>query len=281
MTDRSVRIDARPLVMGIINVTPDSFSDGGRYFSAEAAVERGLELAGQGADILDIGGESSRPGAVNVPVKEELSRVLPVVQQIARKTRTLLSIDTTKSEVAQACLDAGAHIINDITGLTGDRGMVEIVRQRAAGLVIMHMRGTPQTMQQAPHYGDVVAEIGAFLEKRLQELMNAGIPPERVVLDPGIGFGKTRDHNIEILAQLGEFQRLGRPICLGVSRKGFLGKILDRPVEKRLASSLAVAGYVAAFGTAQILRVHDVEETCDLVKVLAAIRSNVSRPAKS
>jgi dihydropteroate synthase len=276
LSDRILQFDERPLVMGVINVTPDSFSDGGRFSSVEAAVEHGRRLAEQGADILDIGGESSRPGASPVPLAEELRRLLPVVERLTGATRGPLSIDTYKAEVARQCLAAGARIVNDITGV-GDPQMQGVVRDHRAGVILMHMQGDPQTMQQSPHYVDVVQDIAHFLEKRLQELSDVGIPHERIVLDPGIGFGKTGKHNLEIIARLGEFRRFQRPICLGVSRKAFIGKLLDRPVDRRLAASLAVAAYAATLDTVQIVRVHDVEETCDLVKMIAAIRSSGSK----
>jgi dihydropteroate synthase len=261
-----------PLVMAILNLTPDSFSDGGSYPSTEAAVARGLECARQGADLLDIGGESTRPGAVPVPVDEELARVLPVVRALHAQTDIPLSIDTSKAEVARACLEAGASIINDISALIGDPGMPDVVLHFRAGVILMHMQGTPQTMQIDPHYDDVVRDISAFLEERLQHCVSRGIARERIVLDPGIGFGKTRDHNLEILARLHELQNLAQPVCLGVSRKGFLGRLLgDRPVTHRLASSLAAACHAMGRHAVQVLRVHDVEETCDAVTVFKAI----------
>src|SRR5262249_34966880 len=211
-----------------------------------------------------------------VPLAEELRRVVPVVEGLAAKTKVLLSVDTCKAEVARVCLTAGATIINDITGLCGDPEMPGVASEFTAGAIVMHMQGTPQTMQQDPHYVDVVEEIGRFFEARLQELMKVGIPAERLVLDPGIGFGKRTVHNLEIVARLDEFHRLNRPICLGVSRKGFIGKILGRPLDRRLIGSLAVLSYAVALDSAQILRVHDVEETCDTVKMLAAIRKGVA-----
>jgi dihydropteroate synthase len=258
--------------MGIVNVTPDSFSDGGKFLSAETAVDHALALVQQGAELLDVGGESSRPGALPVPAEEELRRVLPVVSRLAEQTSVPLSVDTYKAEVARRCLEAGAHIVNDITGLIGDASMAGVVCEAEAGAIIMHMQGTPQTMQVSPHYQDVVAEIGEFFEARLRELANLGIAGEQIALDPGIGFGKTSAHNLELLTRLQEFQRFGRPICLGVSRKGFLGRLLDRPVNQRLAGSLAAVCYAQSRGAVQIVRVHDVAETRDAVTVLEAIR---------
>jgi dihydropteroate synthase len=271
--DRILRIDRRPLVMGIVNVTPDSFSDGGYHAAPEAAVAHSLELVRQGADILDIGGESTRPGARPVSLEEELRRVVPVVQKLAKQTSVPLSIDTTKAEVARAALAGGASIVNDVTALTGDPKMAEVVKAGNAGLVLMHMKGTPATMQRDPRYEDVIAEIGKFLEERLQAAFSAGIEKDKIALDPGIGFGKTSEHNLQILARLGEFQRLGRPVCLGVSRKGFVGRLLNnRPVERRLAGSLAAVCYAMARASIQIVRVHDVEETRDALNVIAAIQ---------
>jgi dihydropteroate synthase len=270
LTDRTLTMGQRPLVMGILNVTPDSFSDGGQFTAVETAVARARQMAADGADILDIGGESTRPGSAPVPVDEELRRVVPVVTALIPHVSVPLSIDTSKPEVARACLAAGAHIINDVTALA-DPETREIARTSRAGLVLMHMQGTPQTMQIAPSYGDVVADIVKFFETRLHVLGQLGIAPGRVVLDPGIGFGKTRDHNLEILVRLAEFQKLGRPVCLGVSRKGFLGKLLDRPVEQRLAGSLAAACLAASRRAAQVMRVHDVRETRDAMIVYAAL----------
>jgi dihydropteroate synthase len=278
LPDRVLRLDGRALVMGIVNVTPDSFSDGGRLASADAAVSHALELVRQGADILDIGGESSRPGAEPVPADEELRRVLPVVRELAARTAVPLSVDTTKAAVADACLAAGAHIINDITALRGDPDLAGVVAARKAGVVLMHMQGTPATMQAEPRYDDVAADVKRFLEERLHAAAAKGIGAERAVIDPGIGFGKTVGHNLALLARLGELRALGRPVCLGVSRKGFLGKVLGRPVGERLAGSLAAACHAVARGAAHIVRAHDVRETRDAVTVLAAIEE-VSRGA--
>ena len=259
------------LVMGIVNVTPDSFSDGGRYAAAEAAVAHGLDLVRQGADLLDIGGESTRPGAEPVPLDEELHRILPVVRELAAHTDVPLSIDTYKAETARQALAAGAHIVNDVTAL-GDPDMAEVVRSSGAGLVLMHMRGTPQTMQANPVYDDVAADVARFLEARLQAAADVGIAGRRVVLDPGVGFGKTAEHNLELLARLAELRRLGRPVCLGVSRKGFMGRLLGRSAEERLAASLAAACFALAAGAAQIVRVHDVAPTRDAVRLFRALQ---------
>jgi dihydropteroate synthase len=227
LSNGTLAIGRRPLVMGIVNVTPDSFSDGGRHASAEAALAHGLELVRQGADLLDVGGESTRPGAAEVPPQQELERILPVVEALAARAGVPVSVDTSKAEVARQCLQRGARVVNDVTAL-GDPDMAAVVRDAGAGVVLMHMQGTPATMQQGPRYGDVVRDIARFFRERLDRAAAAGIAPGQVVLDPGIGFGKTAEHNLELLARLDEFQALGRPLCLGVSRKGFLGKVLGR-----------------------------------------------------
>jgi dihydropteroate synthase len=273
LPDRVLSIGRRPLVMGIINVTPDSFSDGGRYAMPPAAIAHALELVQQGADILDIGGESTRPGSQPVPLEEELRRVLPVVEGLAGRVSVPLSIDTSKAEVARRCLQAGAHIINDVTALTGDPAMPEVVRAAGAAVVLMHMQGTPATMQDDPHYEDVVREVRQYLEERLQSCAAAGIAAERVAVDPGIGFGKRLKHNLTLLARLEAFQGLGRPVCLGVSRKGFIGRVLGRPDDRRPLGSLAIVCHAMARGAVQIVRVHDVAETSDAVKLLAAIEA--------
>jgi dihydropteroate synthase len=278
LRDRTVTFE-RALVMGIVNVTPDSFSDGGHWSDTDSAVARGLELAAQGADILDIGGESTRPGATPVALEEELRRVLPVVQKLSKATTIPLSIDTSKAGVAHPCLEAGAQIVNDVTALTGDPEMLEVVRSKGASVILMHMQGTPTTMQIAPHYDDVVEDIAAYLLHRLQDVTARGLQLEKIALDPGVGFGKTHQHNLEIVARLAEFQRLGRPICLGASRKGFIGKITGRPLEERAAGSVVVACHALAHGAAQIIRVHDVAPTRDAVllfEALAKFRSQES-----
>jgi dihydropteroate synthase len=272
LPDRVLEFDHGPLVMGIVNVTPDSFSDGGQFPDSDAAVAYALELVRQGADLLDIGGESTRPGSLPVPVEEELRRVLPVVTALAAQTAVPISVDTSKADVARACLQAGARIINDVTALRGDPGMVDVVRAQRAGVILMHMQGTPATMQIKPQYDDVVADISRFLEERLQSLTAVGIAREQVILDPGIGFGKTLDHNLEILARLAKFQRLGRPVCLGVSRKGFISRVLgDRPVARRLAGSLAVLGFALSREAVQVVRVHDVEASKDMVTMFRTL----------
>jgi dihydropteroate synthase len=248
--------------MGILNVTPDSFSDGGQFDSTSAAVEHGLRLTDEGADLLDIGGESTRPGAVPVSLDEELRRVLPVVRELARQTRVPISIDTSKAEVARQCLEVGASIVNDVSGLTLDPDMPRVCRESTCGVIVMHMRGTPQTMQIDPRYDDVLAEVCRYFRCRLDELEAAGVSRERVVLDPGIGFGKTAEHNLELLSHIAELQTLGRPVLIGHSRKRFLKKLLGRDVEERHAGTLGVSMALAAQGV-EILRVHDVRATRD------------------
>lgn len=277
LAERVLDLDRRPLVMGIVNVTPDSFSDGGQYHQSTSAVQHALELVRQGADILDIGGESTRPGATPVPLEEELRRVLPVVTELAAQVEVPLSIDTSKAAVADACLAAGAHIINDVTALQGDPDIAAVVASRRAGVILMHMQGTPTTMQLNPHYDDVVQEVRRFLEERLHAAVAAGIESARIVVDPGIGFGKTAAHNLELLARLDELHALGQPVCLGVSRKGFFGKVLGRPQGERLAASLAAACHAVVRRSAQVLRVHDVLPTRDAVMLLAAIQERMAR----
>jgi dihydropteroate synthase len=265
LRDRVLDVEARCLVMGIVNVTPDSFSDGGRYADTDSAVRHGLDLTAQGADLLDIGGESTRPGSMPVPLDEELRRVIPVVQQLAAQVSVPISVDTSKAAVAAAAMEAGAHVINDVTGLAGDPDMPAVARATGAGVVVMHMQGTPATMQIDPRYDDVVIDLYRYFEERVQSLGAQGIPAERIALDPGIGFGKTLEHTLQLLARLDALQRLGLPVCLGVSRKGFIGQITGRARGERLAGNLAVAAFALAHGAAQILRVHDVAETRDLV----------------
>ena len=260
LPDRVLCLDGRALVMGIVNVTPDSFSDGGRFAGTEAAVAHALDLVRDGADLLDVGGESSRPGSEPVAAEEELRRVLPVVRELAARTNVPISVDTTKAAVADACLAAGAHVVNDVTALRGDPDLGGVAAARRAGVVLMHMRGTPRTMQDDPRYDDVTAEVCRFLQERLHAAAAAGIDSGRVVLDPGIGFGKTAEHNLRLLGRLGDVRALGRPVLLGVSRKGFMGRLLARGIDERLAASLAAACHAVTLGTAQVIRTHDVRK---------------------
>jgi dihydropteroate synthase len=270
LRDRVIEFGSRPLVMGIVNVTPDSFSDGGHFLDPVVAVEYALRLAAEGADILDLGGESTRPGAKHVPLDEELRRVLPVVEKLAHSSPIPISVDTMKPELARACLKAGAAIINDVAGFR-DLDMIAAAVEYRAGVIVVHMQGTPQTMQRDPHYEDVVREVGEFFEERLRVLGESGIPREAVCLDPGIGFGKTLEHNLTLLANLGAFTRFGRPLCLGVSRKGFIGKLCGREKGERTPGSLAVACFAAARGDAHVIRTHDVAPTRDAAVLLEAI----------
>jgi dihydropteroate synthase len=253
----------RPLVMGIVNVTPDSFSDGGRYAGVEAAVARGLALVAEGADILDVGGESTRPYSVSVSADEELRRVGEVVRQLAVRAGVPVSIDTSKATVAARAVERGAEIINDVTGLEGDPDMLRVAVESRAGICAMHMQGTPQTMQVDPRYDDVVGEIHAYLSRRRDSLLAAGISLDRICLDPGIGFGKTHAHNLELMARAGEFLDLGVPILVGHSRKGFIGKSLEQALgrsaslEERDGGTAGSACGLAAAGI-QIVRVHAV-----------------------
>jgi dihydropteroate synthase len=258
------------LVMGIVNVTPDSFFDGGRYYGTEAAVRHALDLVGQGADLLDIGGESTRPGAVPVDEAEELRRVLPVIEQLAARVTVPISIDTVKPGVAAAAIRAGASLINDVAANRTDPEMWEVAGATGAGYVAMHMQGTPQTMQQQPEYADVAGAVDEFFGRSLQHLQQAGVRPEQVVLDVGIGFGKTAEHNLQLLAALSQFKRWGRPLLLGVSRKSFLGKLLGAGAEERLPGSLACACWAAQAGVA-ILRAHDVQETVQALRLTEAL----------
>lgn len=254
--------------MGIVNVTPDSFSDGGAFLEATAAVAHGRRLASEGAEILDVGGESTRPGAAEVPASEEAERVLPVVEALAGRGHTV-SVDTSKARVAARALDAGAAIVNDVTALA-DPDMAGVCAERGCGLVLMHMKGNPRTMQENPTYADVVAEVRDFLAERIDRAVAAGVAEERIWVDPGIGFGKTVEHNLELIERLGELRELGRPIVLGASRKSFIGKLTGREVGERIGGSLAAAVVGLARG-AEVLRVHDVRETRDALTVAEAI----------
>jgi dihydropteroate synthase len=255
--------------MGVVNVTPDSFSDGGLYLDPEAAVAHGEQLIEDGAGILDVGGESTRPGAEPVPEEEELRRVVPVVRGLVG-SGARISIDTSKAAVATAALEAGAEIVNDVTALRGDAEMAALCADRGATVVLMHMLGEPRTMQDHPHYEDVVSEVKAFLAARLQAALDAGIAEERVWLDPGIGFGKAAAHNMELLRRLGELRELGRPLVVGTSRKSFIGKLDGSPADRRLGGTIASSVLAAAEG-ADVLRVHDVAEVRQALQVAAAI----------
>ena len=257
------------MIMGVLNVTPDSFSDGGEFFVTEAAVQHGIAMTQSGADIIDIGGESTRPSARPVPPKEELDRVLPVVQGLAKSAQIRLSIDTSKAVVARAALDAGAVIINDVTGGRGDPEMFALAKEKRAALIIMHMQGTPQTMQAHPTYEDVVAEVADFFRQQFELAVRCGIDPMCLAFDPGIGFGKTVVQNLELLANLERLRVHDRPLVVGVSRKSFLGKISRAPLGKTSAT-VALTSLLRERG-AQILRVHDVAENADALRTTEAL----------
>jgi dihydropteroate synthase len=265
---------SRALIMGVLNVTPDSFSDGGKFFDVDHAVAHAREMAQAGADIIDVGGESSRPGAVPVSTEEELHRILPVVERLRD---LVVSVDTTKAVVAMKALAAGARIVNDISALRSDPQMVNIVRDAGAGVVLMHMQGTPQMMQQGPRYDDVAAEVSSFLRERVAFAGARGLKKTQIAVDPGIGFGKTVEDNLRLLARLGKFSSLGCPLLVGTSRKSFIGKVLA-PIgagtagraDDRLWGTAATVAWAVAHG-ARILRVHDVAEMSDVVRMVEAV----------
>jgi len=262
--------------MGILNVTPDSFWDGGRYLAPEAAVAHGLALVQQGAEIIDIGGESTRPGADVVPLEEEMRRVLPVLEQLASRASVPISVDTRKPEVARAALEAGACIVKDIGPNRECPGMLRLVAETGAAYVCMHMQGTPQTMHLNPRYADVVREVAEFFSSRLQQLSHCGIALEQIILDPGIGFGKTVEHNLQLLGSLQQFSHLGRPLLVGVSRKSFIGKVAGAEADGRLPGALACACLAVEAG-AQIIRAHDVTETVQALRMTEAILARKGR----
>jgi dihydropteroate synthase len=268
--ERAFDCSERTLVMGILNVTPDSFSDAGRFFTDRAAIDRGAEMIDQGADVVDVGGESTRPGSDPVPADEELRRVIPVIEQLAKHRSTVpVSIDTRKAEVAAAALEAGATIVNDVSA-GSDPEMFELAREHGAGIVLMHMKGDPKTMQEAAYYEDVVAEVHEYLRERIEAAEFAGIEPERIVVDPGIGFGKDVDHNLEVLHHIDAFLDLGRPVLVGPSRKRFIGTLLDLPEDERVEGTAAAVAWSVSRG-AHLVRVHDVKEIVRVVRVIDAI----------
>ena len=262
-----------PCVMGIVNVTPDSFSDGGKFVATNLAVEHALKLAEEGADILDIGGESTRPNATPVSLQAEFDRVIPVIEALVKQFNIPISIDTYKPQVMQAAIAAGASMVNDVRALQED-GALEVVAKSNVGVCLMHMQGTPQTMQQNPHYDDVVNDVKAFLAARLQASIYAGMSANRILLDPGFGFGKTREHNITLLQNLESFADLGQPLLVGLSRKSVLGQVTGNDVDARLYASIA-ASVLAAQKGAKILRVHDVKATVEALKVVAALQETI------
>ncbi|GBC78664.1 Dihydropteroate synthase [bacterium HR08] len=277
---RALELGARTLIMGILNVTPDSFSDGGEFFSVERAVARALEIEAEGADILDLGGESTRPGAKPVPLEEELRRVLPVIERLQGRLRIPVSVDTTKYEVARAALEAGAAMINDVSGLRRDERLADLAAEFGAALVIMHSRGTPETMHQLPPSPDILGEIADHFTWALARARARGVAQEQIVLDPGLGFGKTLEDNLLILNRLDRFAEFGRPLLIGPSRKSFIGHITGREPRERVFGT-AAAVVAAIFRGAHIVRVHDVRQMRDVVRVADAIlgagEANASR----
>ena len=266
---RTITFDKLPKIMGILNVTPDSFSDGGNFYSTQLAVDCALLMEDDGADIIDIGGESTRPYSEGVSASTELDRVLPVIEQLARRLSIPISIDTSKASVASAAIAAGAEIINDVTGLDGDPEMISVANQTGVAVCAMHMQGTPQTMQDNPTYRDVVSEIYDYLAQRLTKLRHHGIDPNKICLDPGIGFGKSHEHNLELLRSAARFLELGQPILVGHSRKGFIAKLLGSKSADRTAGTLGVSLALARSGI-HILRVHDVPQTRDALMLFEA-----------
>jgi len=271
--DHELAIGERVHVMGVLNVTPDSFSDGGQFLTSHDALTHAMAMVEDGADMIDVGGQSSRPGSSPVSEEDELERAIPVISRIADEWDGPISIDTYRSEVARRALDAGASIVNDITALTGDSELANAVAQSGAACVLMHMQGTPAEMQEAPSYVDVMGEIALFLQQAIDRATDAGIGADRIAVDPGIGFGKTTEHNLTILKRLGELAVLDKPIVIGTSRKSFIGKILDLPVDQRLEGTLATAALAVAQG-ARILRVHDVAPVVRATRMVEACLSS-------
>jgi dihydropteroate synthase len=269
--ERVFDVSRHGLIMGVLNVTPDSFSDGGEFVTADKATERGLQMAAEGAHIIDIGGESTRPGSEPVTADEELRRVIPVIENLRRKLNVLISIDTSKAEVARAAIAAGASIVNDVTGGERDDQMLPLVAETKSAFIIMHMQGTPRTMQLQPRYTDVVAEISEFFRQQYARTIGLNIDPMAIAFDPGIGFGKTIEHNLELLAQLEQLRAHDRPLVVGVSRKSFLGKLIGSPaISDRLVPALALSALLRARG-ADVFRVHDVKENVHALRVSEAI----------
>jgi len=256
--------------MGVLNVTPDSFSDGGLYLKPDKAIRHAEQMAAEGAELIDVGAESTRPGAQAVSLEEELRRVIPVIRVLRRRLAVLISIDTTKAEVARRAIEAGASMVNDVTALRGDPKMPEVIARAGVPVILMHMQGTPQTMQRAPRYRDVVGEVSAFLAEAIQRAEQAGIAPDNILLDPGLGFGKTVTHNLLLLKHLDELLSLGRPIVIGPSRKSFIGKVLDVQIGERVPGTLACIASAMEQGVA-IVRVHDVKPTVQFVSMWEAI----------
>ncbi|OIO02459.1 dihydropteroate synthase [Candidatus Desantisbacteria bacterium CG_4_10_14_0_8_um_filter_48_22] len=262
----------RPLIMGILNVTPDSFSDGGRFFSRENALKQAEKMAGEGADIIDVGGESTRPYAEQVSAEEEIRRIIPVIRKIKKKLRTLVSIDTYKSEVACRALEEGADIINDISALRMDRNMGKAAARAGVPVILMHMQGRPRGMQASPRYGDVIRDIAGFLGERIKKAKELGIDVKKIIIDPGIGFGKTVEHNLLIIKNLEKFKKLGCPVLAGPSRKSFIGKVLNLKVYERFEGTAAAVA-ICVWNGADIVRVHDVKEMKRVADLAYAIKT--------
>lgn len=271
LKNKTLDFSQRAYIMGVLNLTPDSFFDGRRFLEPEAAVQHAFRMEAEGADIIDLGGESTRPGAQAVPLKEEFRRVLPVLKRLSGRLKVPISIDTYKSEVAERCIQCGAEMVNDISGLYFDPRMKEIVARHQVPVIVMHMKGTPRDMQKDPQYRDLIGEILSFFRESISRADAAGVPADKIIIDPGIGFGKSFAHNLDILKGLESFKVLGKPIMVGVSRKSFLGKILDLPVDERLEGSIAAALYAVLRG-ANIVRVHDVAATVRALRTVEAIQ---------
>jgi len=274
LTFKSFQLDfsKRTCIMGILNVTPDSFSDGGRYFSENDAVTQALRMEEEGADIIDIGGESTRPGAVKVSVREEIKRVTPVIEELAKRVKVPISVDTYKSEVADASIKAGASIINDISGLRFDPAMAEVAAEHEVPVVIMHIKGTPRNMQKNPLYKSLISEIIDYLREGIIKAKKSGVAEDRIIIDPGIGFGKTVEHNLEIINRLSEFEGLEKPILLGHSRKSFIGKVLDGVTAGDRVDGTAAVTAIGIINGANIVRVHDVREMVNVARIADAIK---------
>jgi dihydropteroate synthase len=269
---RAMDLSGHGMIMGVLNVTPDSFSDGGEFFALEKAVEHGCEMVNQGAQIIDVGGESTRPGAEPISAEEELSRILPVIEKLREKVSAFISIDTNKAEVARAAIDAGATIINDVTSGRGDAEMFPLAAKQKAALILMHMQGTPRTMQVNPRYDDVVAEVANFFRQQYECALQSGVDPMAIAFDPGIGFGKTLEHNLKLLGSLESLRVQGRPLVVGVSRKGFLGKIMQsKEMSDRIAPTVALTALLRARG-ANVFRVHDVKSNVAALRIADTVR---------
>ncbi|MCL6584501.1 MAG: dihydropteroate synthase [bacterium] len=268
--DRTIRLGARTCIMGILNVTPDSFSDGGKFLDPDMAIRRACQMVEEGADIIDLGAESTRPGSLPISAEEEIRRLAPIVSCLRKEIKIPLSIDTYKAAVAQAMLDEGAHLINDISGLRFDPQMAETVARFKAAVVLMHIQGTPRDMQQNPHYQHLIPEITDYLRGSIDLALRAGILPEQIIVDPGLGFGKTLSHNLEIIRRLDEFRCLDKPILIGPSRKSFIGKVLDLPVDERLEGTAAAVAAAIMMG-AHLVRVHDVKAMVRVARIMDAI----------